>query len=175
MKTPALAKLGADIAAARAKNPSWLYGSVGKRILKEAAKLMLRWPKMERLFSRSQRTLEKAFSYHGVRKERPMPARYVHSDRVISIIRRYYAVLSEAANSAENSVAWRNRMMAEVNERRRLEKLEPTTLNAVRCLADTLGLKWGWRKTLSGTRKIQTEAAIRAAEDEKWLQSLNEK
>lgn len=143
----------------------------GKKLLQNALSYSLRWPEMEKVFGRSQSVLEKLFSYHGIRKERP--EHYAYSGIVLEIIGDFYGRSKVIKTCSESSILSQE-MLAAVNHQRRLEGLRPVTLNAIRCVAQGVGLRWGWpnekRSTTADLVLSKSKAAI--DEDLRWLRSI---
>lgn len=161
--------LAREIRYAHLANLGFLHTLKGKQLLKATLKFNPSWPEFTKLFGRSRSTLEKALSFHGIRKLRP---RYLNwSDASRKMVEKYYAE-SQAVRDRAESGRLSDEMVAEVNRVRAKEGLSLVTKNAIRCFACDLNppLKWGWCSWEAGKLRSGSNGSIE--EDINWLRSI---
>jgi len=143
--------------AERKRGKGWLHLAIGRRLLKMARSLNLPWPRMTRLFSRSQGCLEKLFSFHRIRKARPEFLTW--TKRTLVIVRKFYQK-SVGIQTVHDSTRLSLEMYRTVNKERRRQGLNQTSLNGIRCFAQAHGLRWGWHTRIPKRPFSAKEKAI---------------
>lgn len=156
-----------DIKKAVKETGGYLHTEEGKRLLREARLCGVSWPRMVSMFKRSKSTIEKAFSYHGIRTPRTKFLNW--NDSLLNLVRRFYR-RSQKLSGLQGSARLTGEMLVAVNEARAREGLPPTTLNAIRCFANANQLRWGWHTRMnSGEKSVPTRIS---AEDREYLKHI---
>jgi hypothetical protein len=135
------------------EHKGFLRTPLGKELLQELVDLRLNWPEAVEIFGRSQGTIEKACSYHGVRRPRNYHVSW--PDEAIEVVKRHGRKIAVARNRREISVYYRA-MQREVNEVLAKMGDSPKSSHAVRCFARSIGVRSSGYTHITWGRKAFT-------------------
>jgi hypothetical protein len=169
----ALERFKKEIRAAKKANPGWLSKSAGNRLLRKALKLTVDYGKLAKIFGLSVRRMEYGIHIHNIQKPRK-PPNYLWSwpDKVYAVVREYYEK-SQALNNGKESVLLVNEMVVAVNKEKRRAGLDPTNINAIRCIVRDRyqqgkeALVWGWspgNRNREDRQRLIAEAVLKSKE-----------
>lgn len=107
----------------------YLRTSLGKKLLKEAVALRLRWPEVVKIFGRAQGTVEKACSFHGVRR----PNYHISwPDEAIEVVEEYAEKIPQSKNQRELTACFREMYLA-VNKVLKASGFPSKSMTAINC------------------------------------------
>lgn len=107
----------------------FLRTPLGKKLLQELVDLRLRWPQAVMIFGRSQGTIEKACSFHGVRR----PTYYISwPAEAREVIGEYEKKLAKSKNKREFAMHFQ-KMCAAANKALVKNGFSPKSRNAINC------------------------------------------